>query len=75
VSDLRERLAALFYRRRTLGQSRADEAVEVVAAWLRDEAEKDRDLFRRLGEPHDLLFERLAGLADAIDPQPEGTTP
>jgi hypothetical protein len=85
VSDLRERLAAAATPIATwtveVGQAvSVDKAVTVVAAWLRDEA---AELDRQCEESDDWAIRRYIAteairvleLADAIDPQPERTTP
>ena len=54
------------YRFRS-NEGAADAAIDVVAAWLRDEADN--------AEPNGEVAEWLRGLADAIDPQPERTAP
>ena len=87
VSDLRERLIGVklagttartgigvwAYRFRS-NEGAADAAIEVFAAWLREEAgdiaaEHDGDP----GNRHRPIVKHLQWLADAIDPQPERT--
>ena len=69
MSDLRERLIAA----PGFGAYWADRVLPIVAAWLRDQADLITDNYP--DEEDIFVAAWISQLADAIDPQPERTTP
>jgi len=76
VSDLRERLAAAVDD--AVPAVRVTRALRAFAAWLRDEAAKDRAIAEHAAlyttrRRYIAMAEAFEERADAIDPQPERT--